>query len=196
MTDSKRSAIPALRGPVPLSHLFLHDFLRDGDYAVDATCGNGNDTLLLARLAGITGHVWSFDIQQQAVDETARRLDKEGLASRVTLLKCGHEELLQHVSGPVQVVLFNLGYLPGGDRTVITSPETTVFALEHSLQLLAPGGVVLVAVYPGHSGGTEEQFGVDNWASLLDPRTFHCWRMGQTNVKSGAPYLLLIQKSL
>ena len=196
MTDSCRSTIPALRGPVPLSHLFLHDFLRDGDYAVDATCGNGNDTLLLARLVGISGHVWGFDIQQQAVDETARRLTKEDLGSRVTLLKCGHEELALHVSGPVQVVLFNLGYLPGGDRSVITRPETTVVALQHSLQLLAPGGVVLVTVYPGHSGGTEEQSGVDNWAALLDPRCFHCWRMGQTNVKSGAPYLLFVQKSL
>jgi len=94
----------------------------------------------------------------------------------------------------VQVVLFNLGYLPGGDRSIITRPETTGIALEQSLSLLAAGGIVIVTVYPGHSGGAEEQSTVENWAAGLAPRTCHCWRMGQTNVSPAAPYLLLIQK--
>lgn len=200
MTDyscsTSYSTIPALRGPVPLSHLFLHSFVRDGYTAVDATCGNGHDTLLLARLVGVSGHVWSFDIQQLAIDETGRRLAEAELASRVTLLQIGHEELAQHVTEPVQVVLFNLGYLPGGDRSIITRPDTTGIALEQSLKLLAAGGIVVATVYPGHSGGAEEQFTVENWAAGLDPRACHCWRMGQTNVSPTAPYLLLVQKAL
>ncbi len=190
------STIPALRGPVPLSHLFLHNFVRDGNSAVDATCGNGHDTLLLAHLVGTRGHVWSFDIQRMALEESGRRVAEAGLESRVTLLQNGHEELALHVTGPVQIVLFNLGYCPGGDRSVITRPETTGIALEQSLQLLAPGGVVLVTVYPGHSGGGDEQLAVEGWAVGLDPRVYHSWRMGQTNVKQGAPYLLLVQKAL
>ncbi|GAC1466276.1 MAG: class I SAM-dependent methyltransferase [Desulfuromonadaceae bacterium] len=190
------STIPALRGPVPLSHLFLHSFVRDGHIAVDATCGNGYDTLLLARLVGINGHVWGFDIQQQAIDETVRRLAEAELSSRVTLLPIGHEELAEHVTEPVQVVLFNRGYLPGGDRSVITRPDTTAIALEQSMRLLAAGGIVLVTVYPGHGGGVEEQSTVENWAAGIDPRACHCWRMGQTNVSSTAPYLLLVQKAL
>ena len=200
MTDSSSSISystnPALRGPVPLSHLFLHSFVRDGHTAVDATCGNGHDTLLLARLVGVSGHVWGFDIQQQAVAETGRRLAEAELSSRVTLLPIGHEELAQHVTEPVQVVLFNLGYCPGGDRSIITRPDTTGIALEQSLQLLAAGGIVVVTVYPGHSGGAEEQSTVENWAAGLDPRACHCWRMGQTNVSPTAPYLLLVQKAL
>lgn len=194
MTDSSRSTIAALRGPVPLAHLFLQSFVHDGQNAVDATCGNGHDTLLLARLVGTSGHVWGFDIQRQAVAETGRKLAAAELSNRVTLLQLGHENLAGHITAPLQVVLFNLGYLPGGDRAVITRPETTASALEQSLQLLAPGGIVLVTVYPGHSGGTDEQATVEKWAAALHPQEHHCWRMGQTNVTLAAPYLLLVQK--
>ena len=196
MTDSYCTTIAALRGPVPLSHLFLRNFLREGHTAVDATCGNGHDTLLLGRLVGVSGHVWGFDIQEPAIAETLSRLAEAGLSSRATLIQTGHEVMVQHVTGPVQVVLFNLGYRPGGDRSIITRPDTTVAALGQSLALLAAGGIVLVTVYPGHGGGTEEQSTVDGWAASLDPRAFHCWRMGQTNVSHDAPYLLLAQRSL
>jgi SAM-dependent methyltransferase len=196
MTDSSRFSMPALRGPVPLSHLLLHSFVRDGHGAVDATCGNGHDTLLLARLVGQGGHVWGFDIQQQALAETGRRLAEAELSSRVTLLHTGHEELARHVAVPVRVVLFNLGYRPGGDRTIITRPDTTGSALEQALRLLAPGGIIMVTVYPGHDGGAEERSTVEGWAAGLDPKACHSWRMGQTNVSPTAPYLLLIQKAL
>jgi hypothetical protein len=188
--------MPVLRGPVPLSHLFLRSFLHEGHTAVDATCGNGHDTILLAQLVGDGGHVRGFDIQEQAIAETGRRLAEAGLSSRATLLQTGHEELAQHVTGPVQIVLFNLGYRPGGDRSIITRPDTTGIALEQSLGLLVSGGIVLVTVYPGHNGGDEEQTAVENWSAKLDPRAFHCWRMGQTNVSHDAPYLLLVQRTL
>lgn len=190
------TTIPALRGPVPLSHLLLSNFVHDGQHAVDATCGNGHDTLLLARLVGASGHVWGFDIQQQALAETGRRLAEAELEGRVTLLHTGHEGLAQHVAVPVQAVLFNLGYLPGGDRAIITQPDTTASALEQGVQLLAPGGAVMVTIYPGHNGGSEEQFIVEKWAAGLDPKAYHSWRMGQTNVSRTAPYLLFIQRAL
>ena len=196
MTESYHTSIPALRGPVPLSHLFLHTLVRSGDNVVDATCGNGHDTLLLAHLVGATGHVWGFDVQHEAIAETGRRLAETGLAERATLLPVGHEELSSHITVPVQVVLFNLGYRPGGDRAIITRPDTTGSALAQSLDLLVPGGIIIVVVYPGHSGGTQEQQVVENWAAGLGPKTCHCWRMGQTNVSPTAPYLILVQKVL
>lgn len=187
--------IPFLRGPVPLSHLLMRNFVFEGDKAIDATCGNGHDTLALAELSGSTGHIWGFDIQEQAIAETGRRLDEAGLAERVTLLQAGHEEMSRHVYGPVKAVLFNLGYLPGGDRSVITRPETTVGALAQSLQLLGPGGIVMVTLYPGHGGGTSEQQAVDDWAAGLSPQEYYSWRMGQMNVSSDAPYCILVQKA-
>lgn len=194
MTSHSASNIPLLRGPAALSHLLIHTLLSEGDKAVDATCGNGHDTLALAERTGPTGHIWGFDIQEQALAETGRRLSEAGLAGRATLLQAGHEEMSRHVAGPVKAVLFNLGYLPGGDRSIITRPETTVSALVQSLQLLEPGGIAMVTVYPGHGGGACEQQAVEVWAAGLAPQEYHSWKMGQMNVTSAAPYCILIQK--
>jgi predicted methyltransferase len=185
---------PALRGPVPLSHLLVRSCLKPGDTAIDATCGNGYDTLFLAESVGPDGHVWGFDIQQQALAETGRRLSEAGLSARVTLIKDGHQTLSQHITEPVQAVLFNLGYLPGGDRSIITRPESTAPALEESLTLLAPAGVLAITIYPGHSGGSDEQLTVERWEAALKPRHYHSWRMAQSNVAADAPYLLFVQK--
>lgn len=196
MTISTITEIPLLRGPVALSHLLSRSFVRPGDKAVDATCGNGHDTLLLAELVGTHGHVWGFDIQLQAVTETARKLAEAGLSERVTLLHSGHESLAGYLAVPVQFVLFNLGYLPGGDRSIITRPETTAVALQKSLELLVPGGVTMVTLYPGHNGGDEERQLVDGWAAALDPKKYFSWRMGQMNVAPDAPYCIIVQKAL
>lgn len=186
---------PHLRGPVPLAHQMIGALLHDGDRAVDATCGNGNDTLLLARLVGPSGMVWGFDIQDEAITATDRKLTDAGCADRVRLIRAGHEEMSRHVDGPVQAVVFNLGYLPGSDRTIITRPETTGVALEQALPLLGPGGVVAVTVYPGHGGGANERRVVDGWAARLPAGEYHAWRMGQVNVPPDAPYFILVQKS-
>jgi len=196
MTSDGNPDIPILRGPVPLSHHFIRRFIREGDQVIDATCGNGNDTLLLAELVGSGGRVWAFDIQTQAIKQTFRRLSENGLDSRVEIVHSGHETMTSCVSGPASLIVFNLGYLPGGLRDLITRPETTAAALMQSLELLKPGGVLLVTLYPGHDGAGEEQLAVENWAAGIDQRLFHSWRMGQTNVPSTAPYLILVQKTL
>ena len=186
--------IPLLRGPVPLAHLLLRHFVRSGDRAADATCGNGNDTLLLAELVGDGGRVWAFDIQQEAIGNTNRKLAAQGLSDRVTLVAGGHETMAGQVDAVLNAVVFNLGYLPGGDRSVITRPETTGAALEQALNLLAPGGVVLLTVYPGHNGGDAERCLVEEWAATLRAPLFQVWRMGQVNAAADAPYLILAQK--
>lgn len=196
MIDSCIPAMAMLRGPVPFVHLLLNCYIREGGHVVDATCGNGHDTLLLAHLTGTGGHVWGFDNKQQAIAQTSCRLAEAGMLDRVTLLQIGHEDISQHVSAPVQAILFNLGYLPGGERSIITRPETTIPALEKSLQLLAVAGILLVTIYPGHNGGTEEQAAVESWFATLDPHKTHCWRMAQTKSNSGVPCLLLAQRAL
>ena len=195
MCTPSSPSLPLLRGPVPLSHLILRQFLNQGDRAVDATCGNGNDTLLLAELVGEQGQVWGFDVQPQAIEATRAKVDTGGFGSRVSLILAGHEEMEQHLNEPLQGVVFNLGYLPGSDRTVITRPETTGAALQQALKLLAPGGIIAVTIYPGHGGGANERRIVDGWASRIEPRAFHVWRMAQVNVQSDAPYFILIQRS-
>jgi SAM-dependent methyltransferase len=190
------SETPLLRGPVPLSHLLIRRFVTSGDHVIDATCGNGKDTLLLAELVGANGRVWAFDIQQKAIDETSARLTDSGCFTYVELIHAGHETIAAHCSGPVKAVIFNLGYLPGGDRKVITRPESTLAGLEQSLEILTPGGIVALTVYPGHDGGAGEQSALEVRLNQLPPNSFHVWRMAQMNVTDDAPYVILIQKVL
>lgn len=196
MTKSRPHDTPLLRGPVPLAHLIMQRFIRPGDHVVDATCGNGHDTLLLAQLVGVQGRVWAFDIQAQALAATASRLAQAGDFPSVELIHAGHEWMAEHCSGPLQAIVFNLGYLPGGERSVITRPESTLAALEQSLELLAAGGVLLLTLYPGHAGGAEERAALEQRLAQLPPAAFHVWRMGQINVPATAPYMILIQKGL
>lgn len=196
MSHSTTNDMPLLRGPVPLSHLFIRRFVTHGDHVVDATCGNGHDTLLLAGLVGSSGRVWAFDIQREAVEATTARLAKAGGFDIVVLVHAGHETMAEHCRGPVKAVVFNLGYLPGGDRSVVTRPESTLASLEQSLALIAPGGVVIITLYPGHEGGQQERTGLEARLAQLSPVGFHVWRMGQMNVPATAPYVIMVQKAL
>ena len=195
MVMNQHPDIPLLRGPTQLAHLAMRQFLRTGDRAVDATCGNGHDTLLLADLVGPTGRVWAFDIQEKAIQLTWQKLNKAGMDEWVELILAGHETMADHVPVPVGAVIFNLGYRPGGDHDIITRPETTLPALEQALRLILPSGILAVTVYPGHRGGDHEERVISQWSSALDQRSFHVWRMGQANAITGAPYFFLIQKA-
>jgi SAM-dependent methyltransferase len=179
---------------VGLCHLFLKERVRPGDRVVDATCGNGHDTLLLARLAGPTGKVWGFDIQEAALTATRKLLADEGCLDRVELCMAGHERLGEFATPPLNAVVFNLGYLPGGDKSRITRPETTLAALEASLGMLADKGLLLVVVYPGHPGGDNESDALQAWGAGLPPEQFNVWCSRQQNRLQTSPYLILVER--
>ncbi len=184
-----------LTGAVPLSHFFLRQRVRLGDRVVDATCGNGRDTLFLAGLVGPAGKVWAFDLQEQGLANTRALLADAGCLARTELVMAGHERLAEFVEGPVRAAHFNLGYLPGGDRNLITRPENTLAALDQAARLLLPGGIITVCVYTGHPGGMEEGEAVENWSAGLSPGEFNAWVSRQANRGPTAPYLVLVEKA-
>ncbi len=149
-----------------LVHAQLATIVGPGDHVVDATAGNGHDTAWLAELVGPTGRVFAIDIQPEAIARTAARLsDEERL--RVVLQVGDHadwDRLIPDESrGRLAAVVFNLGYLPGGDKTRITRAASTLTALEQAIRGLRPGGVLSVLGYPGHSGGAAECDAVATW---------------------------------
>lgn len=157
---------------VTFAHEMVARVLAAGDTAVDATVGNGHDTCALAERVGPEGRVYGFDIQTEAIHAAAQRLDVAGVLRRVVLVEQGHESLGEwfHDHAPnvrPRAVMFNLGYLPGGDRARSTQPETTLRALDAALDLLAPAGVVTVVLYPGHFGGRAEADAVLAWCRSL-----------------------------
>jgi SAM-dependent methyltransferase len=161
---------------------------------VDATCGNGNDTCLLAELVGPTGKVWAFDTQEPAIEATDAALRSAGVRERVELVPEGHERLAARVTAPVSAVVFNLGYLPGGDKGFVTRPESTRAALEQAGKLLGGGGLILAVVYTGHPGGDDEWSAVRTWAAALTPREFNVWQARQMNRSDAAPFLVVVEK--
>ena len=148
------------------------EVLRDGSLAVDATVGNGHDTLFLARQVGPSGRVWGFDVQADTLARVQAQLEQCDLAGRVQLLHTGHEHLATALPddalGRLAAVMFNLGYLPGGDKQLTTRPDTTLQALAASVANLRPGGLLSVVVYRGHAGGQQEADAVADWLRGCD----------------------------
>lgn len=183
-----------LTNTVKMSHEVITSRLKPGGVAVDATAGNGNDTLLLARLVGSNGKVYSFDIQKQAIENTAELIGRENLSGIVSLIHSGHENMKEFVREKVDIILFNLGYLPGGNRSVVTSAESTVKAVKYGLQLLKPKGLMCIVVYTGHNGGPEERETLESYLKELDKRNFCVAKLAFLN-RINAPYLILVEKS-
>ncbi|NEW07201.1 methyltransferase domain-containing protein [Paenibacillus sp. SYP-B3998] len=182
------------------AHQLISQRAQSGDTVVDATLGNGVDALFLAKLVGRRGSVYGFDIQQQALDQTRMRLEKElsDASSCVHMSLCSHElmekvvPLTQH--GKVAAVSFNLGYLPGADPHTITTQESTIPALESALRLLRKGGVTTIVLYSGHDGGAQEASAVEQWARDLPLASFQVLRYQFANTNLNAPYLLAVEK--
>lgn len=177
------------------AHRIVGGVVRPGDLAVDATVGNGHDTRFLAEAVGATGQVLGFDVQAAAIEATRARLRRAQLEARVRLVHAGHETLPAHlpVAGyeAVRAVMFNLGYLPGADKTCVTRPATTRSALEAALPHLAPGGVLTVVAYPGHAGGAEEAAQVEDWAQRLHSGRWSAAFYRRANQPT-APWLLAV----
>ena len=180
------------------AHTLAMRALQTGDVAVDATIGNGHDTLMLAQAVGKGGCVHGFDVQSPAFEQTRARLRTEGVAERVTLHEAGHEHMDRHVPdavhGTVGAVTFNLGYLPGSDSALTTTPETTLPALDAALGLLRPGGVITAVLYTGHEGGPAEAEAVHEWAAALAQERAEALSYRFVNQQNAPPRLLAIEK--
>ena len=139
-----------------LHKLFIGNHIKEGDVAVDFTMGNGHDTAFLSKAVGESGHVYAFDIQAQALESTRKNLAEQGCPDNVTLIHDSHANALEHIKEPISAGVFNLGYLPGGDKRITTMRTSTLPAVKAATELLAPDGIVLIAVYPGHEEGNLE----------------------------------------
>jgi len=179
---------------VLLAQQFVGEVLHKGSVAVDATAGNGYDTLFLANLVGENGQVYAFDVQQAALDVTARQLTQFGLERNVQLIHDGHEKMNLYIKFPVDAFMFNLGYLPGGDYNKITRSVTTIKALQIALDLLKPGGRISLVVHTRHCGAGEESRAVEDMAAGLNPSQFGVLKVVFVNRSVSAPFLIFIER--
>lgn len=184
-----------IKNPVYIIQDILKTVVQEGDTVVDATCGNGYDTLFLANLTKEAGKVFAFDIQEQAIQKTGERLQEHGVADRVTLLCEGHQHMDRFVKEPVSCVMFNLGFLPGSDHKIQTDWRNTVEAIQKALQLLRVGGLVTVIIYYGKDTGYEERDQVLSFLAGLDTRKYSVLKLDYLNRSNDPPIPILIEKN-
>lgn len=183
---------------VAVAHAMLASRIRAGDTVIDATAGNGYDTAFLADLVGDNGCVVSIDIQQSAIDATRLRCESLGLTNRAQLVCDSHTQIDTILSArninTVSVAVFNLGYLPGGDKSLVTHPDTTITALEQALRHLRIDGLLLIVCYPGHPEGAIESEAVNEWASSLDEQQFLALNYQSLNQTKRPPFIIAIER--
>ena len=178
-----------MKKPLEMAHDFLTPVIIRDDIVVDATMGNGHDTLFLAKLAK---QVYAFDIQEQALEKTNQRLQAAGLTN-VQLILQGHETVDQFVS-ELKAAIFNLGYLPSADKSIITRPHTTIEALEKLCHMLVRGGRIAIMIYYGHEGGDLEKDAVLNYVSQLPQQEYTATIYRTLNQVNNPPFLVMIEK--
>ncbi len=173
------------------------EILLPGDIAVDGTAGKGRDTACLAQAVGPSGHVHAFDIQPEAITSSRNLLEVAGLIDRVSLHLRSHAELVDVLTpaqrGKVGVAIFNLGYLPGGNASIITQPASTDRALRDAYANLRAGGRLICVAYTGHPGGAEESDIVLKFAEQQAAAGLHVEKIGYYPTP-GKPWILVVNK--
>lgn len=188
-----------------MAHWMLKDIIKTNDVVVDATMGNGYDTQFLAELGA---KVYAFDVQEEALNATEKRLDDAGIKNQifkknlsnlltepsVNLVLSGHEKLSEYVKEPIKAAIFNLGYLPKTDKSVVTRADTTLTALDALTNQLVVGGRIAIMIYYGHEGGMEEKDAVIKWTSNLPQKDWEVTSYAPLNQIHTPPILVLIEK--
>lgn len=189
---------PLFKSHLDLAHSYWEKVIKEGDWVIDATCGNGKDSLKLAQLISPSGGVISLDIQPMAIENSnnlfTQKLTTEQI-SRIHLFCTSHESFPAIAENKrISLIVYNLGYLPGGNKEMTTLTEITLKSLNKSLLLLAPYGVISITCYPGHPEGAREQAALLNFAKHLTPSIWsvshHTWEN-----RKQSPSLLIIQKN-
>lgn len=174
------------------SKKLLKEVIDKNSIVVDATAGNGNDTLFLAKTSA--KKVFAFDVQNQATTNTNDLLEKNNLADKCEVILDSHENFDKYIEENIQAVVFNLGYLPNADHTITTQAETTLNAIKKFITKLNIGGRIVIAVYWGHENGKVEKDALLKELSQLDQKEIEVLVYQFINQKNNAPFIIALEK--
>ena len=178
-----------------LSHQFLRGNIRAGQTIIDATAGNGGDTLCIAELLGGQGKILAFDIQEDAVNNTRAKLAAAGYSDIAEVILDSHANMDKYAAPEsVDGIVFNFGWLPGGDHDIFTRKDSSIAAIEKSLSLLKPGGFMSLCVYYGRNNGYEERDAILDYIKTIDNRGYTVLRIDFPNRHNDPPFPIFIIK--
>ncbi len=177
-----------------LSHKFISEHVDKGNFCIDGTAGRGRDTLFLSNLVGEAGKVLSFDIQQEAIDSTRELLENEKKKNVTLILDC-HSKMDQYAEkNTADAIMFNFGWLPGGDHNIFSVGETSVLAIKKGLDILKPGGVMTLCIYCGKETGFDEKRTLLDFVSTLDQKKYSVLLNDFINRGGNPPIAIFILK--
>ncbi len=187
------SRIPSIGHVQVFQKMLLEESLQEGDRVLDATVGNGHDSLMLLEYVGPTGFLIGFDVQREAVENTRSKLEQAG-KNNFQLICDTHAELGKYVLEPFQGALFNLGYLPTGNKGCTTLWTSTKSAIDQAMNLLLPNGFIGVMTYPGHDSGMEEDLEIRGFFAQVNQKEFQIAQIEFINQKNNPPKLYWLTK--
>lgn len=168
--------------------------VKEGSIALDCTVGNGHDTSLLAELVGDNGKVYGFDIQNKAIEITSDLLIKANLEDRVILIEDSHENIDKYIEEKLDFIIYNLGYLPSGDKSIKTNKESTIRSIMKSLILLNNRGLMAITVYVGHNGGLDEKNAIEELLRSLNQKEYNVLKYDFINQINNPPILYVLER--
>ncbi|MBQ2988252.1 MAG: hypothetical protein IJD59_04025 [Clostridia bacterium] len=172
---------------------FLIPHIKKGGVAVDFTMGNGHDTLWLSNAVGEEGKVYAFDIQPQALISSHKLLTESGAPKNYTLILDSHSNVMDYVEEKICIGMFNLGFLPGGDKSITTKRDTTMIAIRAAIDLLDADGALLIAVYPGHEEGSIEGELIEQELMTLNRKEICACKFKIVNSPT-SPFFFLVER--
>lgn len=180
----------------PLIDQYLELFIEPDSVAIDATLGNGHDSYKIAQKMDHRGKLYGFDIQSQALENSRALLQQlPQNQPQITLIEDSHAHFQQYIKEPVDFIIYNLGYLPKGDKEITTLAESTLESVQAGLKLLNSNGKMLIAVYHGHEAGKAEKTALETYLTALDQSEFHVFKQAFINQRNTPPFIYLIEKA-
>ncbi len=183
---------------LPFARSLLAKAIKPGDAVVDGTLGNGHDAEMLCELVGEDGRVFGFDIQETAIENSMKRIEESHFEDRVMFFQRGHENVKKSIPpqyhGEISAAIFNLGYLPGGDKSLVTKPDTTISAIDQLLDIMAVEGIIVLVIYHGHPEGAVERDILLQYAERIEQKKAHVLQYRFINQVNNPPFIIAIEK--
>lgn len=175
---------------IEFNHRLINEYIKENDISIDMTIGNGNDTLVLVEKSKF---VYGFDIQDEAINNTNKLL--KGYTN-YKLIKDSHLNFTNYINEEVGVVVFNLGYLPKGNKEIHTKADIVLDTLKKVLGKLRKDGICNLVLYPGHPSGLEEANLISDYLQTLNQKEFDVLKYEFINQINNPPFLISIKKRI
>lgn len=180
----------------PLIDQYLEIFIEPNAIVIDATLGNGNDSYKIAQKMDQSGKLYGFDIQKEAIENSKELLQTlPQNRPEILLIEDSHANFKMHVTEAVDFIIYNLGYLPKGDKEITTLAKSTLESVQAGLEILADNGKMLIAVYHGHDAGKAEKIALEDYLQTLNQKKFNVLKQQFINQKNNPPFIYLIEKA-